>query len=188
MYWMFRLYSRYLLLKRTFKHRYWLYRYKENLSIDASATLSSEMVFRFANSESKATLCEKVEILPYSTLNILRNGHLILHKNVFVNSYCSLNCLEKIEIGENTLLGEGVRIYDHNHIYNHEGGSLTTERHLFSSKPVLIGKNCWIGSGVVILKGVEIGDNVIIGANTLVYKSISSNSLVKSNQSYTITA
>lgn len=29
---------------------------------------------------------------------------------------------------------------------------------------VHIGKNCWLGAGVVVLPGVTIGDNVVVGA------------------------
>ena len=42
-------------------------------------------------------------------------------------------------------------------------------------KPIIIGKNCWIGTNVVILPGVELGDNVIVGAGAVVTKSFLSN-------------
>ncbi len=42
-------------------------------------------------------------------------AQLIIGDNVFMNNYCSINCLDEIEIGENTLFGEGVKLYDHNH-------------------------------------------------------------------------
>ena len=37
---------------------------------------------------------------------------------------------------------------------------------------VHIGKNCWLGSGVVVLPGVTIGDNVVIGAGSVVTKNV----------------
>ncbi|MDF0533016.1 acyltransferase [Shewanella sp. A32] len=39
-------------------------------------------------------------------------------------------------------------------------------------KPIVIGNNVYIGSGVIILPGVTIGDNVIIGAGSVVTKSL----------------
>lgn len=120
--------------------------------------------------------------------NILLMEKAILHigNNVFFNNYCSINCLNSLEIGEGSLFGEGVKIYDHNHKHQVINGNLQVERNAFSTQPVKIGKNCWIGSNVTILKGVEIGDNVIIGAGCLIYKSISANSIVKLNQSLSI--
>lgn len=35
-----------------------------------------------------------------------------------------------------------------------------------------IGKNCWIGEGVIIMPGVAIGDGCVIGAHSIVKNSI----------------
>lgn len=119
----------------------------------------------------------------FCNILLMEKANLIIGKNVFFNNYCSINCLEKIEIGNNTLFGEGVKIYDHNHKYETVNNDLKIERNKFTTASIIIGSNCWIGSNVTILKGVEIGDNVIIGSGCLVYKSIPSNTIVKSSSS-----
>lgn len=48
------------------------------------------------------------------------SGKLILNDGVFINNSCSFNCMERIEIGAGTMMGEGVRFYDHDHIYTAE--------------------------------------------------------------------
>lgn len=112
---------------------------------------------------------------------VANSGELTIEKNVFFNNDCSVNCLEKIVIGENTIFGEGVKIYDHNHkIY--KTNQLEVDRENFANAPVIIGKNCWISSNVIILKGVTIGDNCIVGAGCIIHKSIPQNTIVKSNQ------
>ena len=40
---------------------------------------------------------------------------------------------------------------------------------------VHIGKNVWIGAGVIILPGVTIGDNAVIGAGAVVTRDIPAN-------------
>ena len=102
------------------------------------------------------------------------SGKLILHDGVFVNNSCSFNCMERIEIGSGTMMGEGVRFYDHDHIYTAE----TIEKWQWTIAPIKVGKDCWIGSNVTILKGVTIGDNTVIGAGCLVRKDIPANSVV----------
>ena len=102
------------------------------------------------------------------------SGKLILHDGVFINNSCSFNCMERIEIGNGTMMGEGVRFYDHDHIYTAE----TIEKWQWTTAPIKVGKDCWIGSNVTILKGVTIGDNTIIGAGCLVRKDIPANSVV----------
>lgn len=47
--------------------------------------------------------------------------------------------------------------------------------------PVHIGKNCWLGAGVIIVPGITIGDNVVIGAGSIVTKDIPSNVIAVGN-------
>jgi acetyltransferase-like isoleucine patch superfamily enzyme len=115
------------------------------------------------------------------------DASLIINDGVFLNNYCSISCLGRIEIGTNTMFGEGVKIYDHNHSYSYDDtGVLNIERDHFTIGNIKIGSNCWIGSNVTILNDVEIGDNVIIGANSLIYKSVKSNSIVKSSNTMSV--
>ena len=114
------------------------------------------------------------------------NARLTIGENVFFNNYCSVNCLAHIEIGANTIFGEGVKLYDHNHAYDRSENKINVHRDKFTSSAIVIGKNCWIASNVTILKGVTIGDNVIIGANCLIHTSIPSNAVVRLDQRLTV--
>ncbi len=122
-----------------------------------------------------------VDIRNYCNILVGNNAELILENKFFMNNFCSINCLEKIEIGENTLFGEGVKLYDHNHEYSNEP-TFKVEHQKFKTSPIKIGKNCWLGSNVTILKGVTIGDNTIIGAGCLIYKDVPANSIIKLKQ------
>ncbi|MEE9352099.1 MAG: acyltransferase [Thiotrichaceae bacterium] len=54
----------------------------------------------------------------------------------------------------------------------------STRRH---SAKTVIGKNCFIGAGAIILPNVTIGDQVIVGAGSVVTKDIPSNCAVGGN-------
>ncbi|MDY6024641.1 acyltransferase [Bergeyella zoohelcum] len=127
---------------------------------------------------AKVTIGEKLELRNHCSIRVGKDATLSIGNNVFMNNGCSVNCLEKIEIGENTLFGEGVKLYDHNHEYSSE----KVERKKFKKAPIKIGKNCWLGSNVVVLKGVTIGDNSTIGANVTVYKDIPAHSMIINRQ------
>ena len=129
---------------------------------------------------AKVTIGRNAAFRGNCSLLVHSGATLTISDNVFFNNFCSVNCLGSIAIGENTIFGEGVRMYDHNH-KNQIGssGALEIETQEFSIGSISVGKNCWIGSNVTILNNVEIGDNVLIGANCLIYKSIPSNSIVK---------
>jgi acetyltransferase-like isoleucine patch superfamily enzyme len=45
-------------------------------------------------------------------------------------------------------------------------------------KGIKIGRNCWIGSNVIITDGVNIGDNCVVAAGAVVTKSFPDNSLL----------
>jgi acetyltransferase-like isoleucine patch superfamily enzyme len=82
---------------------------------------------------------------------------------------------EKIEIGNNVMIGPNVCIYDHDHVYREPG----IMRNLgYKTAPVKIEDNVWLGAGVIILKGVTIGAGSVIGAGTIVTKDIPPGSLV----------
>jgi teichuronic acid biosynthesis glycosyltransferase TuaG len=108
---------------------------------------------------------------------VIWEGSLIMGNNVTFNNYCSINCMERIEIGDDTLFGEGVRIYDHNHQYKTAG--IPFNRQGMTTGKIKIGHNCWIGSNTIILQNVTIGDNCIVGANNLIYKSVPDNTIIK---------
>lgn len=94
---------------------------------------------------------------------------------VTITEYCQISCIDRIVIGDGTLLGRNVFIADNNHgngIDIQEREIPPVERKLTSKGAVVIGKNVWIGRNVTILSGVSIGDGAIVGANSVVTKDI----------------
>lgn len=47
--------------------------------------------------------------------------------------------------------------------------------------PVHIGRNCWLGAGVIVLPGVTIGDNTVVGAGSVVTKDLPANVVAVGN-------
>jgi len=85
-----------------------------------------------------------------------------------------------IEIGEDTILGAGSMVLDNDFHAPGSGFSWLTE-YSKNSKPVRIGRGCFIGTRSIILKGVTLGDRVIIGAGTVVTKDIPAYSIAAGN-------
>lgn len=108
-------------------------------------------------------------------------GQINIGKNVFFNHDCSINVEDTIlTIGDGSIFGENVKIYDHNHCYKDKSRPIKEQG--YACAPVSIGKHCWIGSNVIILKGVTIGDNSVIGAGCVVYKDVPANCVVVNKQ------
>lgn len=117
---------------------------------------------------------------------IENGGVLEIGENCFFNNDCSITCFGKISIGDNSIFGENVKIYDQNHRFS-ENKKIFSEQG-YSIGEVHIGKNCWIGSNVVILKGTRIGDNCVIGAGVVLSGEIKSNTIIKNTCNYTMEA
>lgn len=107
-------------------------------------------------------------------------GKIVFGNHVFFNNYCSICARNEITIGDGTVFGENVKIYDHNHIYSDPNKLIKFQG--YTSAPIHIGQHCWIASNVVILKGVTIGDNSVIGAGCVIYKDVPAGSVVVNKQ------
>lgn len=105
--------------------------------------------------------------------------HVSLGKNVYLNTGCILLDSAEIKIGDNTMIGSGVQILTPEHPLIAE--ERITKKDFEIAKPVKIGKNCWIGSGAIILPNVKIGDNTTIGAGSVVTKDVPSSCLAVGN-------
>ena len=97
--------------------------------------------------------------------------HVHFGKCVYANFNLTAVDDTHIYVGDYTMIGPNVTLATAGHPILPE---LRKEAYQFNM-PVHIGKNCWLGAGVIVLPGVTIGDNTVIGAGSVVTKDIPSN-------------
>lgn len=103
--------------------------------------------------------CGSIEIQPRYIKSYIKIGNNVsTNNNIFI---CAANY---IEIGDDTLIGQGVTVMDH----EAHGIPADKRRNLGEVGQVIIGKNVWIGNNVTILKNSEIGCNTIVAAGSVV--------------------
>lgn len=85
--------------------------------------------------------------------------------------FCYFDGRNGIIIGENTWIGPRVSLLSMNH-------DLQDYTKYVESEPITIGKNCWIGAGVIVTAGVTLGDHTVAAAGAVVTKSFSGNVLI----------
>lgn len=117
--------------------------------------------------------------LDYGTL--IRFG-----KNCYANfNFTAIETCE-IEIGDNVYMGPNVTLasathplcYEERNTYQRDDGEWTDREY---GRPIRIGSNCWLASGVTVCGGAEIGDGCVIGAGSVVTHSIPANSFAAGN-------
>ena len=70
------------------------------------------------------------------------------------------------------LIGHNFLAIDHDHDYKKDIKKLC-------SKPIIIGKNVWIGANAMVLPGVTIGDGAVVAAGAIVTKDVADNCVYK---------
>ncbi len=102
-------------------------------------------------------------------------------------------CLNRIKIGRNVVINAnllamargGITIEDDVQIAanvqlltnNHD----PYERLVLTCRPILIGRNAWIGAGATILPGIRVGAHAIVGAASVVTKDVPDYAVVVGN-------
>ena len=94
-------------------------------------------------------------------LSVDSDAQLIIGERVFLNQGVVIAAKESIEIGDDSLIGDFSAIYDSNW---HQ----LDPSHPDKPRPVTIGKNVWLGNGVLVLPGSTIGDHTVVAARSVV--------------------
>ena len=165
---------------RSYKRKYYYSISQKRFVIHPSVVFGKRFSIKSDQTNTSIFIDSNTQFRENCFIRMGSEGKLTIGRYCFFNNNCSFNCLDTIEIGDNTQFGEDVRLYDANHLYK-DKEKLISEQGVSKDK-ISIGSNCWIGANVVILKGVSIGNNAIIGAGCIIYKSIPPDSLVIQKQ------
>ena len=131
--------------------------------------------------------------------NVWIHGNLIsqYHGKIHMGRYTKIGsgskilAVNSISIGDYTAIADNTTICDNNNhpinpdyrLYMRTTSESDDARMWIHSDnaPIVIGKNCWIGTNVRIQKGVTIGDNSVIAACSVVTKCVPPNSIAAGN-------
>jgi maltose O-acetyltransferase len=100
-------------------------------------------------------------------------GTLEIGDNVLVNYGCSFGATKLVRIGDRCNIGTQVILIDN--AFHELDPDRRDEQP--ESAPVILERNVWLASRVIVLPGVTIGENSVIGAGSVVTKDIPANVL-----------
>jgi maltose O-acetyltransferase len=100
-----------------------------------------------------------------------------LGTEVFLNFNCVILDVVIVDIGDGTQIGPAVQLLTADHprdpVQRKSGAEF--------GRPILIGRNVWIGGGAIILPGITVGDNAVIGAGAVVTRDVPADATVVGN-------
>jgi virginiamycin A acetyltransferase len=86
---------------------------------------------------------------------------------VYIGSYCILG---RTEIGEHTHVASGVQILSGRHQHPRDGSGRITGSEGGVFTPVIVGPDCWIGAGALVM--ADVGEASTVGAGAVVVHPI----------------
>lgn len=103
--------------------------------------------------------------------------HCHFGNDVYANFNLTMVDDTHIYVGDNTMFGPNVVLATAGHPILPQLRELGYQ----FNAPIHIGKNCWLGAGVIVLPGITIGENTVIGAGSVVTKDMPSNVVAVGN-------
>ncbi len=146
-------------------------------------------IFRFPN--AKLSLGDNVRINSNFWSNLLGlyqrtiivakgKGEIKIGDRVGISG-ATIYAWDKIEIGDDCLVGANVKIVDNDFHPVDPEDRLQHKNSKTGHKPVKIGNNVFIGMNSIILKGTTIGDNCVVGAGSVVHGTFGDNCVIAGN-------
>jgi acetyltransferase-like isoleucine patch superfamily enzyme len=106
-------------------------------------------------------------------LGVGPEGTMEIGSNVLINYGCSFGATKLLRIGDRCNIGTQCILIDNAfHELDPDLRDVQPE-----SQPVILERNVWLASRVIVLPGVTVGENSVIGAGSVVTKNIPANVL-----------
>jgi lipopolysaccharide O-acetyltransferase len=105
---------------------------------------------------------------------------LVIGDDCYVGPNCQFHCVDKIELTSGCVLSDQVYVSDVSHGLL-PGQGLLMDQPVNSKGAVIVGANCFIGFGAVLMPGVILGEHVVVGARSIVTRSVPAFTMVAGN-------
>lgn len=117
-------------------------------------------------------LCRGVKLEPSQLEGSTTFGRIEIGEHVFVGERTTIVSHERIVVGARAMIAHNCSLMDFNHGV---AAGVPPSRLPGRTTEVVLGEDCWLGTGVIVLPGVRIGAGTIVGAGSVVTKSLPEN-------------
>lgn len=152
-----------------FKLKYW-----QAVGVTHGAVVEERVKVRSFTNNANAAQQLKIVMKPNSLIKnyvmIQDSGLFELGERSYIGSYSVIGVNEKIQIGDQVMIADHFSAKDADHKF--ENVHIPMMLQGYTTRPVIIEDDVWIGHGVSITSGVKIGRGTVIAAGSVVIKDI----------------
>ena len=156
-------------------------RHPGNIELGDRVAIDDNCLVDAKGSETEGIKIGDDVLIARSSIIQAKNGPISIGANCSIGSQCQLSSVGGISLGESVMMA-GQCYIGGGRYYTADRTVPMKDQGLYSSGPVTIGNDVWIGSGVIVQDGVRIGNGCVIGSGTVVTEDIPEFAIVIPNR------
>ena len=91
-------------------------------------------------------------------------------RNSNLGDYSFVGAAGGVTIGEDVLIGQGVRFHSENHVIARTDVPMKSQG--VTNRGIVVEDDVWLGSGVILLDGVRVGHGAVVAAGSVVNRDV----------------
>jgi acetyltransferase-like isoleucine patch superfamily enzyme len=114
---------------------------------------------------------DRVHIFRDTIVATGQGGRVAIGPDTYIQTRCQIIGYKgRIEIGSRVQIAPNCAFYSYDHGF--ASGELIGRQPLQTKGGIVVGDDCWLGFGVIVLDGVKIGKGAVIGAGSVVTRDV----------------
>ena len=146
-------------------------RHPQCIALGDFVTIDDNCVIDGRGASEEGIIFEDNVLINRNCMILAKTGSIRIQKRTSLGANSVIVSMSGIDIGEavltagNCYISAGLYKFD-------DLETPVMDQTAYSKGPIIIGKNSWFGTGVIILDGVTIGEGVVVGAASMVNKDL----------------
>jgi len=157
-----------------------VFRHASKISIGDDVTIDDMSLIDARGTDEEGIVLEDGVIINRNSIVQSKGGDILIGKFVSVGSNSTLVSWGGIRIEEGAMIAGGCSLSAGRFDYMELDKSIA-DQGAYTTGPIVLGKNVWIATGVIILDGVQIGNDSIISAGSVVTGNIPRQTVASGN-------
>lgn len=157
-----------------------IFRHASKITIGADVTIDDMCLIDARGTDDRGIVLGEGVIINRNSTVQSKGGDVLIGKSVSIGANSTLVSWGGIRIEDGAMIAGGCSLSAGRFDYAELDKSIA-EQDAYTTGPIVLGKNVWIATGVIILDGVRIGNDSIISAGSVVTGNIPPQTVASGN-------